>query len=262
MKIPARLLDLGLTQYEITAYLALLGRNPLNGSRLSRKSGIPRARIYDVLDSLSAKGLVIDLGGGRYVPLPPEELIKRLRNSFESSLGLLEEKIKEASLDASHELVWTIRGREEVLAKARDMIGSAGAEIYTRLFPQEGAALAQDLTRAESAGIQVKYIAMGPPEGSFEFQVIHPGATTIEKSLGGRTFDLVVDREEILVGMFENGREDESPINWARNHWFVTATRDSLRHDFFHYFLHKLHQEKKPLSAREQRLYEIISNDL
>ena len=50
-------------------------------------------------------------------------------------------------------------------------------------------------------------------------------------------------------------------INWGRNQWFVTAGRDSLRHDFFHYFLYKTHTLKQPLNKAEVRLYEIIQND-
>lgn len=52
MEFPPNFLQLGLSQYEITAYLSLVGRHPVNGSQLSRFSGIPRARIYDVLRSL------------------------------------------------------------------------------------------------------------------------------------------------------------------------------------------------------------------
>ena len=56
-------------------------------------------------------------------------------------------------------------------------------------------------------GIEIKYISMGMPADRFELQVVHPEADKIERHLGGRTFDLVVDREELLVGMFETGRK-------------------------------------------------------
>jgi len=262
MKIQASLLNLGFSQYEITAYLGLVGKHPVNGSQLSRSSGIPRARIYDVLRSLREKGLAAESGDGLYAPLPPDELFKRLRHKFETDLADLEAKIKTATGPGNDDYVWSIRGYRAVLAKAGEMIASAREEIYVRLFPPEGRALSTDLQEASARGIEIKSISMGAPPTPFRIQVVHPDADRIEAQLGGRSFDLVVDRKEILVGMLETGREDLSSINWARNHWFVVATRDSLRHDFFHYFLHKLLDERQPLTAEEEKLYHQIAHDV
>lgn len=51
------LADLGLNGYEAAAYMALLGRSGLTPSELAVRAKVPRQRIYDVLDSLAAKGL-------------------------------------------------------------------------------------------------------------------------------------------------------------------------------------------------------------
>jgi sugar-specific transcriptional regulator TrmB len=261
MKISENLLNLGLTQYEIKAYLALVGNHPLNGSQLSRHSGIPRARIYDVLRSLTDKGIVVQIDEGLYAPLPPKELLKRLRHNFESSVSLLENNIKAASEPPPYDYVWTIRGYDEVIEKAREMIAAARHEIYARMFPAEGQFFTQGLRAAEERGVEVKHISMGHPPSILKLQVVHPETDKIEGQLGGRSFDLVVDQAEILVGIFETGREDRSPINWAKNHWFVVATRDSLRHDFFHYFLYKTYEKKQKLTKQEKMLYELIAND-
>ena len=56
MELSANLKELGFSQYEAACYVALVGDHPLNGSQLSKISGIARSRIYDVLRSLLAKG--------------------------------------------------------------------------------------------------------------------------------------------------------------------------------------------------------------
>ena len=61
--------------------------------------------------------------------------------------------------------------------------------------------------------------------------------------------------------MFEDRRPERSTVIWTRNRWFVTANRDSLRHDFYHYFLDKLHEQGQTLSARDQSIYDLIKND-
>ena len=49
--------SLGLTTYETRAYLNLLRRSSFSAAELSRVSGLPRQRIYDVIDVLVDKGL-------------------------------------------------------------------------------------------------------------------------------------------------------------------------------------------------------------
>ena len=262
MELPPNFFQFGLSNYDIMAYLSLVGRHPVNGSQLSRLSGIPRARIYDVLRSLKDKGFVVETGDGLYAPLPPEEFFKRLRHGFDSRLKVLEEKITAASEPTMYDYVWTIRGYDKVMDKAKEMIGAARTDIYTRLHPSEGHILAPDLVRASERGVAVKYISMGRPPVIFDLQVIHPKSEKIETFYNGRVFDLVVDKEELLVGLFEMGKEEFSPVNWAKNHWFVITIRDSLRHDFFHFFLYKILEKKQHLSNNEKALYKLISRDL
>ncbi|MCP4691070.1 MAG: TrmB family transcriptional regulator [Desulfobacterales bacterium] len=253
--------NFGFSQYETTAYLTLLSHHPINGSRLSRHSGIPRARIYDVLRGLKAKGVVVALDKGRFAPLPPEETLKRFRHLFDTELDALEKRFKSAAVSTEYEYVWTIEGYNDVMAKAREMAVSSRFEIYIRLYPREAKLLDQALQEAAERGVKVKYISMGPPLSTFDLQVAHPGADAVEERAGGRSFDIVVDKQEILVGLFEKDREDDSPINWAKNHWFVVAARDSLRHDFFHYFLHKTYDLGETLTGREAAIYELIKAD-
>ncbi|MCD6470699.1 TrmB family transcriptional regulator, partial [Candidatus Bathyarchaeota archaeon] len=49
---------MGLTEYEIRAYLHLLKYGLLTASRLSEMAGIPYSKIYEVLNSLERKGWV------------------------------------------------------------------------------------------------------------------------------------------------------------------------------------------------------------
>ncbi|MCP4746707.1 MAG: TrmB family transcriptional regulator [Desulfobacteraceae bacterium] len=252
---------LGFSQYEITCYMALAANHPLNGSQLSRISGIARSRVYDVLRKLMSKGVVMEVQEGQYVPLPPEELYKRLQSEFESSLDAFKQQLEGTSPDASYEFIWMIKGYDRVIAKARAMICAATNELYVRLFPESGKLLAPDLKKAEKRGVGIRYISMGPAPATFEIQVEHPGGLTLVDTIGGRSFDIISDKSEALVGIFEKDRQDQSPISWTRNRLFVTANRDSLQHDFYHYFLEKIYDHKEPLTEHEQRIYAFIKAD-
>ena len=255
-------INLGLSDYAIHTYLSLLQHHPINGSQLSRRSGIPRARIYDVLRTLKKRGFVSEASKGLFVPLPPDELIKHLRRSHEEDLDRLKALIDEIQVPASHDFIWTLTGYQRIMNKAREMIDAARDEIYVRLYPQETKMLLNALKEAEKKGVQVKCIFMQPFPQTFAIQVIHPQHEAIERRLGGRSFDLVMDREEFIGGLFTAPDIDECRINWGRNRWFVISGRDSLRHDFFHFFLFKTHTLNQALDEDEKRIYEIIQNDI
>jgi len=253
--------ELGFSQYEAACYMSLVGSHPVNGSQLSKLSGIARSRIYDVLRSLMAKGYVIEVQTGQYAPLPSEELIRRLKRTFHANITVLEKEIAKASQKEDFEYVWTLTGYDNVMEKARDMIASARTEIYVRLFPEADHRLSADLEAAQNKGVSIRYIAMGDIPQRFEIQVAHPGQEDLIAKIGGRSFDIITDKKEALVGIFETGNEDESPINWTRNQWFIIANRDSLRHDFYHCFLEKTLDQNQPLSQRENKIYQLIKQD-
>jgi len=252
---------LGLSEYAIKAYVALVANHPSNGSQLSVNSGIPRARIYDVLRNLKNRDLVSEVKKGIYIPLPPDELIKRLRQSQEAELAALELRLKEVEKETEYEFIWTINNYQHALDKAKDMILAAENEIYVRAFPEESHHIDHYLRESDSRGVQIKYISMKPCPLIFDLQVIHPEYEGIEEVLGGRSFDMVVDRKECLGGQFVDGEEDESPVYWAKNQWFVMAMRDSLRHDYYHYFLDKIYVQNQKLSKDEEQIYKIIAKD-
>jgi sugar-specific transcriptional regulator TrmB len=86
-----QLINLGLTRYEATAYLSLLGRRGHSPAQVAAHAGVPRQRIYDVLAALSARGLCVErhAGGQRHfyavdpaVALPA--LLDERRRQFEA----------------------------------------------------------------------------------------------------------------------------------------------------------------------------------
>ena len=141
------------------------------------------------------------------------------------------------------------------------MIQEAKQEIYVRLFPEANSRLDGHLVEAGERGVRIRYIAMGKIEQKFEVQVMHPDHEHLQQKIGGRSIEVIADKSEALVGVFENGNEDHSPINWTRNKWFIVANRDSLRHDFYHSFLEKILEQHQELTRDEKKIYKIIKED-
>lgn len=76
---------LKLSNYEINVYITLLNSKSLTAREISRKSGVPRGRIYDVLEDLRRKG-IIEIADSRpkiYTPLTPNIVLNNLISHIE-----------------------------------------------------------------------------------------------------------------------------------------------------------------------------------
>jgi HTH-type transcriptional regulator, sugar sensing transcriptional regulator len=91
-------MEFGFSKYETNCYMALLTHHPSNASQLSKHSGVARSRIDDVLRNPAVKAMVFEAMPGPYVPLPPEELKKRLVSHFQTNLSIQEEQSNNAVL--------------------------------------------------------------------------------------------------------------------------------------------------------------------
>ncbi|HEY6961032.1 MAG TPA: helix-turn-helix domain-containing protein [Gaiellaceae bacterium] len=71
---------LGLTGYEASAYVALTRRGRATGAEVARLAGLPRQRIYDVLDGLVGRGFATIEPGrpARYTAVAPREAVAAL----------------------------------------------------------------------------------------------------------------------------------------------------------------------------------------
>src|SRR5213080_3960055 len=94
----APLVDLGLTGYEASAYVALTRRGRATGAEVARLAGLPRQRIYDVLDGLVSRGLAIVEPGRpvHYTALAPEDAVAALMAAHRASLERMEQDAAEA----------------------------------------------------------------------------------------------------------------------------------------------------------------------
>src|ERR671923_955151 len=148
----ALLQQLGFTEYEARAYLALLQRNPLNGYELAKASGLPRANIYAVLQKLEERGAVVRLdmpSGARYAPVAPTELTQRIANRFEYVLSAAQRALEDLATPADPEYVWNIRGSAALLEHAHALIDATRESLLIAVGRQEANALAESLAQAE-----------------------------------------------------------------------------------------------------------------
>lgn len=89
---------LDLTEYEATALAALLRLGRTTAPDLAEATGIPKARIYDVLGSLSDAGYLKVIPGRpkEYQPHDPETVLERARENKRQELETFERELDDA----------------------------------------------------------------------------------------------------------------------------------------------------------------------
>jgi sugar-specific transcriptional regulator TrmB len=92
-----KLQRVGLTQYEAKAYLALLNTHLNTATQVAEKSGVPRTKIYSVLETLKHKGGVRVYSG---VPLlfkavAPLKVFEKVKVDLETFLQSVQATLKE-----------------------------------------------------------------------------------------------------------------------------------------------------------------------
>jgi sugar-specific transcriptional regulator TrmB len=92
-----QLLKLGLSKYESTVYTTLLRFHLNSATMLAEKSGVPRTKIYQVLESLQEKGWIKVYSGAPllFKASQPEDVIDRIRKEQDSFLTQVQEVLKE-----------------------------------------------------------------------------------------------------------------------------------------------------------------------
>jgi HTH-type transcriptional regulator, sugar sensing transcriptional regulator len=161
--ITALLQQLGFSEYEARAYLALLQRSPLNGYELAKVSGLPRANVYAVLQKLEERGAVVRLdmpSGARYAPVAPAELTQRIASRFQDILSTTQQALQELATPAAAEYLWNIQGYAALIDHAHALIDAAQEQLLVAIGRPEASALAEPLARAEARGVLITTLCL------------------------------------------------------------------------------------------------------
>ena len=133
-EIIEKLQRLGLTKYESLAYITLLKLGPSKATDITKESGIPHTRVYDVLSSLHRKGFVDVMHGTPrlYKPVSPEVVLEKIKEDFIEDI----ENLKRAFLDLYRKAygedlpeIWTIQGFDNTVERAEYVIRTAKYEV-------------------------------------------------------------------------------------------------------------------------------------
>lgn len=236
--------NLNFTEYEAKAYLTLLEESPLTGYAVAKNSGVPRSRIYEVLDSLVMRGdILVSLGNTpQYTPVPAKELIKNRRIKAEENFELAEKSLKKFENSASdRENIWNITGRNEILDKVKTCILAANKRILLEIWKEEYEELEPELRQAANRGVNVTIIAYGDIISDFATVYLHYMGHEITEEYGGQWLVFSGDDSEVVAGIVSLGKDSRAA--WTMHVGLVMPITEVMIHDLYLMEIMEKHRE-------------------
>lgn len=225
---------LGMTEWESRAYLALLKESPATGYGIAKLSGVPRAKVYEVLASLERKGAVEVARGEslQYRPVPPDALLARARTDSAQRFDVAEKAIAEymAHTEVSA-AIWDIQGRDQILARARQLVAAAEHRIMMEIWESDATELATELEAAATRGVEIIVVAYGDVGYPFAHVYPHPLTDEVTKGLGGRWLVLSVDDREVIAGIVSSAERSRAAL--TTHPGLVVPVTELVKHDLY-----------------------------
>jgi sugar-specific transcriptional regulator TrmB len=227
--------NLNFTQYESQAYLALLRQSRVSGYELAKKSGIPASKIYQVLNKLLEKEVVIALDSDpvKYAPVPPADLLYRLRSDFMYTLNTLRPELLKISQQRSgnDNYIWNASGRPAIINKVNDFINQAGHNIHLSVWDEEIEEIKSAIKRAHRRHILIYIVHYGEKKLGLGVEFRHGREHKIRRQRGARRIALEVDEQKVILAHFlEDG---SSNAVWTTNKGLVLLAKDYIIHDIY-----------------------------
>lgn len=131
-----------MTSYEIRVYLSLLEAGSMTAADISKKSGVPYSKIYEVLNTLEEKGW-LESDSSRpqnFFPKSPTSALEAMKlrqeNNFRESQSVIANELMpmytKSGMKERPE-IWVARGVPNILTKVNDVIQNTQQELLVAL---------------------------------------------------------------------------------------------------------------------------------
>ncbi|NNF07742.1 MAG: TrmB family transcriptional regulator [Candidatus Eisenbacteria bacterium] len=211
--------DLGFSEIEALVYTYLLQNEASTGYRVSHAIGKPTANTYKAIASLQDQGAVlVDEGENRVVrAVPPKELLSQMSRDFQDRTKSAAEALAELNLEVVDDRVYALKSAGQVLERARVMLGRAKGMVLADIFPEILEELKGDFIKAAARGCLVTVKVYDPTELTGCECILQPDGRRVFSRWPGQQLSLVIDAEEHLLALFDDGLKDVHQAVWSRS---------------------------------------------
>ncbi|ABK77645.1 transcriptional regulator [Cenarchaeum symbiosum A] len=203
------LTSIGLTGYEIRAYMELLRSGGMTASEISQRSGVSYSKIYEVLGSLEEKGWTSsdDSRPTRYTAKSPatglETAKQRIDSEFSGNSGVITGELAplyEKSGTSEKPDIWFLSGTVNIAAKVLEMVETCRNEVLVAV-PEAGEELIKQampkLRYLHDRGVDITVLTSDKMDAEAIKALGRISAVKIKKGLFGG--GIISDRRYVVI---------------------------------------------------------------
>ncbi len=216
---------LGLTDYEIKAYVSLLSNSGVQASEVSKDSEVPVSKIYEVLSNLEKKGWVESQNSRptKYFPKSPATALQALKMRMEAELKSNEDHLL-AELMPLYEQkeiqerpdIWIIRGDYNIIAKISESIDRCKNELLV-VIPSALNSVVEliipALTDVKSTGVRVMILMSGEISEKTVSKIRSLAELRFKENMFGG--GVIIDAREVVLLLGRSSEERDDLAIWS-----------------------------------------------
>ena len=226
------------TESEAKVYVALLENGPCTGYEISKQSGVARSKIYNVLETLTQRGVLTcsqEEKSTLYSAVPVEQLTSAIRRQIDKNLTKLEQEGQKLQKPRGDERIWYLYDWESAKSHCLQMISEAREEVMMQIWANELDSEFEHCICNKQEHLDKVLVIMYD-----EAEVYHTSIPRLYKhgfeqdklkELGGRWLTVSVDGKEMLYITFsETGMAQAIS---SKNADIVLFAREYMYHDAY-----------------------------
>lgn len=228
--------ELGLTGYEIKAYVTLVDFGLMTAAEISKQSGVPYSKIYDVLSSLEEKGwLQADHSRpSKFYPKSPATALETMRMRLETLrkeneaqvLGELLPVYEKRGVKERPE-IWIVRGEFNILSKVKETLEACREELLAALpsgVTEATELLAPAMSPLRQRNVKALILAAGNPSSRHLDELSRWGEVRVrERMFGG---GVISDAREVVLLLGGEGERGSQLAIWAEHIGLARFAKD------------------------------------
>ena len=228
--------DYQFSEYETLVYIALLKKCSQTGYEVSKNSGVPRSKVYNTLNVLLKKGIVIcsNTDPVLYMAQPVEKVVEKLKKKTHDDFDEIEKSLGAIQESEVTETLWNFTDYNQVVEKVNELIESSQKDLYVQVWQEDlTEEMIELLTKAEKQ-LENFIVILFSREQRYELPFTrfykHGFEKDKLKDYGSRWISVVADSKEMVYGTLP---EDQPDVIWTRNHSMVKLAKEYIIHDAY-----------------------------
>jgi sugar-specific transcriptional regulator TrmB len=197
----------GFSQYESNVYEVLSSSNePLDATQIVKYSGVPKAKVYEVISRMIEKGMVLDSVSEKkklYTALPLHLVVEKLTKEFQSNIDDLKNySSKKIVMD---DRVWSLKVDSSIQVQCKQLLEEAQHSIQISIWEEDLPDYLPLLIEKEKAGVKVEALVVGEMKREIPLSTLYTLSPIKEHLALEKNRLIIIDETTILFAGVESG---------------------------------------------------------